>query len=150
MKTITVKKIPTIAILAVLLFGGFASMASAQEIELRRVAFIGFDSGTINERTIGAGQVTEIIKRKIEKIYGVIPAIVVPLIGVPPIEVPAIEIPRRTIGAGQVTEIIKRVNRITGINFSPAEIPTVEIPTVEIPTVEIPTVEIPTVEIPVV
>jgi hypothetical protein len=114
------KKITTTIILLTFVFTGFAGSVSGQETVSNRVALVGFGSFAIAKRTTGAGQVTEIIKRKIAKIYGVVPAIVNRLADIPSVEIPTVEIPQ-------------------------VEIPTVEIPQVEIPTIEIPSVEIPTI-----
>jgi hypothetical protein len=112
-----------------LLFTGFVGLASAQKSTSDRVGLFGFDSFATAKRTVGAGQVTEIINRKISKIYGVVPAIIGRIAEIPQVEIPTVEIPTVEIPA--------------------IEKPTVEIPVVEIPTVKIPTIEIPQVEIPV-
>jgi hypothetical protein len=107
------KQITTTFLTLSLLIIGLVGIASAKEAQLNRATIVDLGSFSFTKRTTGAGQVTEIIKRKIGKIYGVIPVIVIRPAKIPPVEIPTVEIP------------------------------TVEIQEVEIPTVEIPVVELP-------
>jgi hypothetical protein len=57
-------------------------------------------------RTVGAGQVTEIVKRTNKKIYGVVPAIrCIPEAEFPTVEIPTVEIPQVEIPAVETPQV---------------------------------------------